>query len=235
MAYGLELCEPKVAFIDQERIDRLRMLPGLPAGCDSSACARRSRCRRMCAAMLTSWPGRRNRSSRLSTSCPDDDLQIMLFTSGSTGRSKGAVSTHRNVLLAACCHGSLISLAAFTTGLIERPPADAPQAASLLVIPLFHVTGLHSVALSCFRLQRRLVSMYKWDTEKSADIIDREGITNFTATPAITGDLVVFSRKTGRKFATLSAVGGGGAPARLSRSAPSTPCSRRRCPPPAGA
>ena len=43
------------------------------------------------------------------------------------------------------------------------------------------------------------------------DIIEREGITNFTATPAITGDLVVYSRETGRHFPTLTAVGGGGA------------------------
>jgi long-chain acyl-CoA synthetase len=47
---------------------------------------------------------------------------------------------------------------------------------------------------------------------KGADLIEREGITNFTATPAITGDLVAFSRGTGRKFPTLiSSVGGGGA------------------------
>ncbi|HOY77648.1 MAG TPA: AMP-binding protein, partial [Hyphomonadaceae bacterium] len=117
---------------------------------------------------------------------------------------------HRNVLHA-LVSWELDLIASFATGLIERPPADAPQAASLLVIPLFHVTGLHSVALSCFRLQRRLVSMYKWEVEKGADIIEREGITNFTATPAITGDLVIYSRETGRHFPSLSAVGGGGA------------------------
>jgi long-chain acyl-CoA synthetase len=70
---------------------------------------------------------------------------------------------------------------------------------------------LHSVALSSFRLQRRIISMYKWDTARGADIIETEGVTAFTATPAITGDLVAYCRETGRVLPTLTAIGGGGA------------------------
>lgn len=209
MSYGLNLAEPRVAFVDQERLDRLISLPGLPEGLSMIAVRTpgnlpegiRSWADIMAIPEKTELP--------VMGVMPDDDA-IMLFTSGSTGRPKGAVSTHRNVLHA-LLSWELDLLAAFTTGLIERPPADAAQPASLLVIPLFHVTGLHSVALSCFRLQRRLVCMYKWDVSRGADIIEREGITNFTATPAITGDLVLFARETGRRFPTLTAVGGGGA------------------------
>src|SRR5690606_39610478 len=46
---------------------------------------------------------------------------------------------------------------------------------------------------------------------KAADLIDGERVTHMTATPAITGDLVSFARRTGRKFPSLITVGGGGA------------------------
>ena len=141
----------------------------------------------------------------------DDDLQ-MLFTSGSTGNPKGAVSTHRNVIHA-LMSWELDLQASFATGLLTPPPAEPPppQGVMLLGIPLFHVTGLLSCYMACYRYQRKLVMMYKWDVEKGADTIDREGITHMTATPAITGDLVAFSRRTGRKFPTLITIGGGGA------------------------
>jgi long-chain acyl-CoA synthetase len=57
-----------------------------------------------------------------------------------------------------------------------------------------------------------MVCMHKWDPALAAELIDREGITSFTAPAAMTGDLVRVARATGRTLATLQAVGGGGAP-----------------------
>ena len=211
MAYGLTMSSPKLLIADQERLDRLASLSSPPSGFGILA----ARTNKPLPAGAKAW-GDVVRAPYLSGMpdidvAPDDDLQ-MLFTSGSTGNPKGAVSTHRNVI------HSLLSWeldlqAAFAVGLLTPPPADPPppQGVMLLGIPLFHVTGLLSCYMACYRYQRKLVMMYKWDVEKGADTIDREGITHMTATPAITGDLVAFSRATGRKFPTLVTIGGGGA------------------------
>jgi long-chain acyl-CoA synthetase len=211
MAYGLSNSESKILVADQERIDRLVQINPAPQGLAVIG----ARTTKPLPAGAKVWSD--VVKGPLKTEMPDievnpdDDLQ-MLFTSGSTGNPKGAVSTHRNII------SSLLSWeldlnAAWATGLLEKPPADPPppQSVMLLGIPLFHVTGLLSCYMSGYRYQRKIIMMYKWDVEKGADIIEREGVTHMTATPAITGDLVAYARATGRKFPTLVTIGGGGA------------------------
>jgi long-chain acyl-CoA synthetase len=140
---------------------------------------------------------------------PDDDA-IMLYTSGSTGEPKGAVSSHRAVI-SALMSWELDAFAAWETTLLPRPVEGAPQGAALLSVPLFHVTGLHAVYLASFRWQRRVVSMWKWDVAEGARIIAAERITSFVAPPAVTGDLVEAARAGGHDLSSLVQVGGGGA------------------------
>jgi long-chain acyl-CoA synthetase len=82
----------------------------------------------------------------------------------------------------------------------------------LLAVPLFHVTGCHAVYLASYRAQRKIVSMYRWDPELAAELIERERITSFTAPAAMTGDLVRVAKQTQRDLSSLLTVGGGGAP-----------------------
>jgi len=86
------------------------------------------------------------------------------------------------------------------------------QIATLLGVPLFHVAGSHAVYLSCYRSQRKLVGMYKWDVETAAELIEREQIASFVAPAAMTGDLVEAALRTHRDLSSLLVVGGGGAP-----------------------
>jgi long-chain acyl-CoA synthetase len=209
MAFGLENSEAKVLVADQERLDRLAAIASPPSGLALIG----ARTTKPLPAGARAWADIMSGAEQTEMPnveiAPDDDLQ-MLFTSGSTGNPKGAVSTHRNVI-SALVSWELDLHAAWETELLARPPADPPQSVMLLAIPLFHVTGLLSCYMSSYRFQRRIVMMYKWDVEKGADIIETEGVTHMVATPAITGDLVTYARQTGRRFPTLVSIGGGGA------------------------
>ena len=118
---------------------------------------------------------------------PDDDVTI-LYTSGTTGRPKGAVSTHRAVLSA------LMSFAARAAVAAVREPAepdpDAPQTAFMLCVPLFHVTGLVPVMLGSFVSGAKLVVTHKWDPDRALELIERERVTNFVGVPTMSWDLL---------------------------------------------
>jgi len=140
---------------------------------------------------------------------PDDDATI-LYTSGTTGRPKGAVSTHRAVLSALMA----FACRAFASRLMVPPAAPHPYpTAFILTVPLFHVTGLVPVMLSCFASGTKLVMMYKWSPERALELIERERVTQFVGVPTMTWDLLESPAFKERDTSSLVNVGGGGAPA----------------------
>ena len=208
MEYGLLDSGAKVLFADQERLDRL-------AGCSDAVTVQTIAVRPLAdpaegidelESLLESVPEQDMPAADFG---PADDA-IILYTSGSTGHPKGAVSCHRNVITA-LMSWELDAQA----GLLERgeeAPELEHQVATLLAVPLFHATGSHAVYLNSYRAQRKIVSMFKWDPELAAELIEREKIHSFIAPAAMTGDLVQTAKRTQRDLSTLLAVGGGGAP-----------------------
>ena len=144
---------------------------------------------------------------------PDIDTDAdatILYTSGTTGRPKGAVSTHRAIISALMTFGARGAIDGLRR---DAPESDAPPTAFILIVPLFHVTGCVPVMLGCFLSGAKLVIMYKWDAGKALPIIQDEGITNFVGVPTQSWDLVNHPDFEKYDTSTLRAVGGGGAPA----------------------
>jgi len=206
MAYGLTDCGAKALVADQERLDRLAQHPvkGL----------------QVLAVRATQLPAGARDLKTLTNALGDvamppvaiqpDDLAIMLYTSGSSGRPKGVPSTHRMVLSALLSWELDYAIIDAVNGVTRPTPAEQPG--TLLAVPLFHVTGLHSSYLGSYRTQRRIVSMYRWDADKAAELIDRERLTSLTGPAAVTGDLLRVAQSGRYSLATLASLGGGGAP-----------------------
>jgi long-chain acyl-CoA synthetase len=141
---------------------------------------------------------------------PDMDATI-LYTSGTTGHPKGAVSTHRAVLSALL---SFAARAAINAAMGAGTPKEHPYPTSfILVVPLFHVTGCVPVMLSCFAAGYKLVFLHKWDPARALELIERERVTQFVGVPTQSWDLIECPDFVRRDTSSLLSVGGGGAPA----------------------
>ncbi len=141
---------------------------------------------------------------------PDDDATI-LYTSGTTGRPKGAVSTHRAIIQALMGFSCKVAIDS-----LRRPAEAAGRTGApvfILIVPLFHVTGNVPVFLGSLASGLKLVIMHKWDPERALQLIEREKVTNFVGVPTQSWDLLEHPRFAEYDTSTLASVGGGGAPA----------------------
>ena len=146
---------------------------------------------------------------------PDDDVTI-LYTSGTTGFPKGAVSTHRAVLTALMSFAARSAIA----NLMDPPPPETvnPDGTPknppviMLPVPLFHVTGLVPILLGSFVSGAKLVMTHRWDPDRALELIEREQVTNFVGVPTMSWDLLEAASFDDRDVSSLQSVGGGGAP-----------------------
>ena len=145
------------------------------------------------------------------TPLPPDAHATILYTSGSTAHPKGVLSTHRAIVNALMGWESGFAVAAH---LMPELAAAAPEhpPATILSVPLFHVTGLTVQLLSSFRPGRKLVAMYRWDAEAALPIIEAERITTFNGVPTMAWELVQSPNYDKYDLSSLQTAGGGGAP-----------------------
>ncbi len=169
LAHGLELTEPSVLFVDGPRgaLAGEQPFPVLSVETDLPAMVARHR-----GAVLEPTP------------VAEDDPAVILFTSGTTGRPKGATHSHRNVLCALWYHLLNDAVAA---------EMGAPQSGRrfLLVTPLFHIAALHNLAVVRMAVgDTAVIHLGRFDVDRVLRLVEAERVTNWGAVPTMLSRVV---------------------------------------------
>ncbi len=136
---------------------------------------------------------------------PDDDYAIY-YTSGSTGDPKGVLLTHRGAVTTVMSWAFVAEALRIARGGVSLY-GDNPGI--LLAIPLFHVTGSHSIFMFSYLVGRRVAMMYRWDARDAVDMINRHELTNFVGVPTQSFEMIEAAGDT--PIPTLIDIGSGGA------------------------
>ncbi|MEH6585505.1 MAG: class I adenylate-forming enzyme family protein [Halioglobus sp.] len=141
-----------------------------------------------------------------------DDLAIIMYTSGTSGKPKGAASTHKAICQAVFNMECAAIAAAMTNGeLITAMLERGYEPTSLLAVPLFHVSGCHAQFLANLRGGRRIIMMYKWDVEQALNYVENERVTTVAAAPSMILDLLEAEGFAAADTSSLFSLGVGGA------------------------
>ncbi len=144
---------------------------------------------------------------------PDDDATI-LYTSGTTGRPKGAVATHRTICTSVW-NGAFTAARniAQYTGTVPQTVAGAASVPTLVAAPLFHVSALLAQMVPAAVFGGTLVLMPKWNAELALELIEREQIQIMTGVPAMIWQMLESPDLAKRDISSLLVAGYGGAAA----------------------
>lgn len=126
-----------------------------------------------------------------------DDLAILPYTSGTTGLPKGCMHTHASIMhnaMASCLWGNA-----------------TPENVTLLVVPMFHITGMVSLMHANIYGSCTLIMMPRWDRDLAGRLISKWRVTNWTNIPTMVIDLLGSPNFDRSDLSSLVYIGGGGA------------------------
>jgi len=126
-----------------------------------------------------------------------DDLAVMPYTSGTTGKPKGCMHTHSSVQ------------ATTVPYLNWRGVQDG--AVVLCALPMFHVTGMQAGMNSPIHLGATMVILSRWDRDCAAMQIERARVTNWSAITTMMVDFLSNPKLSSYDLSSLRVLGGGGA------------------------
>ena len=219
--YGLSDSGSRVAVIDVERLERLREhLPRLSAlkhvivarSFEDEADPRIASMDKLIGAPAA-WDSLPDLNVPDAEVGPDDDATIM-YTSGTTGRPKGALNTHRacisNVYNGMACQAR--SFLRKGEAVPVRDPRVDPPRIPLLAVPFFHATGAFANLLPAIMNADKIVTMFKWDAGEALKLIEAEKITVIGGVPAIAWQVLEHPDRDRHDLSSILAVSYGGAP-----------------------
>ena len=197
--YGLELTGPKVLIADRRRLERLDGDPGVPViAMDPDPAAAATIDGLVAAYAGTPLPG---------APAAIDDPAAILFTSGTTGRPRGAIQTHRNFLAYLTC-AFMIGARQFLRFPDESMDAGGP---TLACSPLFHVSGLHACAVMAVGAGIDHVwTTGRYDAEQVLRLTEEHGIARWGGVTTQLWRLVEHPRLADYDTSSVVGIGGGG-------------------------
>ena len=144
-----------------------------------------------------------------------DDAATIFYTSGTTGRPKGAVGTHRNTCsnLMNLYFVNARSQMRYGTGILDSEGTEQVRNCYLLSVPLFHATGCHAVLITSTAFGTKLVMMHHFDPERAIELIERERVTTFGGVPTMVMQILDSPDLGRHDLSSVRSVSYGGAPA----------------------
>jgi long-chain acyl-CoA synthetase len=129
----------------------------------------------------------------------EEDLASIMYTSGTTGRPKGAMLCHRNLI----CNG-------MTAAHIMQVKPETKQ---MILTPLFHASALHSQLISSVLMASSSVIMKEFKTKESLELMDQEKVTILIAVPTMYWFWVTFPEFDRYDLSSIEMTLSGAAPA----------------------
>ncbi|MGW4016709.1 class I adenylate-forming enzyme family protein [Rhodococcus ruber] len=176
--YGLEHSRPKVLVVDAKRAEALADVDttGIMVLTMEEDLPR----------LIAQYPG----AEPPRVDIDEDDPSVILYTSGTSGRPKGALHSHRNLLAVVDYHRFSDALLAAFTGRTysDDVPSDLRY---LLTSPLFHIASLHNLVIPRLATGSAVIMHQgSFDVDKVLSLIERERVTNWGAVPTMASRLL---------------------------------------------
>jgi long-chain acyl-CoA synthetase len=112
-------------------------------------------------------------SRRVTPPVDPQNLAVLLYTSGTSGRPRAAMLTQRSLL------------ANIEQAAAVKPAPISSDDVVLGVVPLFHVYGLNAVLGQVLRQRARLVLVERFDSADTLSVIEEQHVTNLPVAPPV--------------------------------------------------